>query len=101
MAAARLAPVLSATSRIERICNIIVGVMDGSLNSYRRHACARLNNLHQTPALGLRERPGFLDPHSIAHFCFTLFIVRVKLFVPGNDLFVTAMRKAALDPNDD
>src|SRR5712671_2192673 len=56
---------------------------------------------NQTPALELGERPGFFDADAVADFGFALFVVRVKLFVTGDDLLVPRMRKTALDADRD
>src|SRR6266550_2698481 len=97
MAAARLAPVLSATSRMERICNINYQEQRCSFKEsdrHRRHSSAGLNNLHQTPAFHFGERPGFFNSDPVTDFGFALLIVCVKLLVAGHDFFVPAMRKA-------
>src|SRR5260370_1347234 len=96
MAAARLAPVLSATSKMERICNIKPqSSRDGG------DARAPFDDLDQAPALGLGERAGFLDAHAVADLRFALFVVSIEFFIPGDDLLKFGMREAALDPDDD
>src|SRR4051812_28555019 len=69
------------------------------LDRYRHDSSTGLNYLYQTPALGLGERASFLDSHPVAYFGFALLVVRVKLLVASDHFLIPAMRKAALDPN--
>src|SRR6266568_4318590 len=101
MAAARLAPVLSATSRMERICNMNYLVRDAWSNCDWSDAGAAPHDLDQAPALGLGQRAGLLDAHAVADFGFVLFIVGVKLLIAGHDFLELRMRKPPLDPHDD
>src|SRR4051812_46435057 len=102
MAAARLAPVLSATSRMDRICNIYYACsVIVSSGRYLRYSAAARNDFDQSPALGFRKWPGFLDPNSVAHLRFALFIVRVKFLVTSDDFAVTRMNEPSFDANRD
>jgi len=40
-----------------------------------------------------------LDPNPITDFGFPLLVVGIKLFVAGDDLLESRMRKPALDPH--
>src|SRR5262245_38081719 len=96
MAAARLAPVLSATSKMERICNI-----NPQSNRNRGDASAPLDYLNQTPALGLGDRTSLFNANPITHLGFTLLIVRVKLLVARHDFFESRVRETPLHANHD
>src|SRR5438552_13399066 len=98
MAAARLAPVLSATSRIERIWSIN---RETQLNSHGGHAGTFFDNFDQTPAFALRERPRFLDADAVTDFGLVFLVVGIEFFVAGNDFLVSRMGKATLDAHDD
>src|ERR1051325_9496789 len=100
MAAARLAPELSATSKIDRIWSIKSGAGGVGRGSAERLGVA-FHDLHQSPAFGLGERARFLDAHTVARPGLALFVVGVKLFVLGDDLFELGMGKAAFDAHDD
>src|ERR1017187_5545454 len=59
MAAARFAPVLSATSKIERICNI-----NSQSGGHGSHGLAALHHFHQVAgAAGPRREPGSDNPN--------------------------------------
>src|SRR5438093_5057272 len=94
MAAARLAPELSATSRMERICNIKSGAacVHGRLR-------ITLDDFGQTPAFELGERAGFLNSNAIARLGFAFLVVGVELLVLRDDLLELAVGEAALDPD--
>src|SRR5689334_18811764 len=96
MAAARLAPVLSATSRMERTCSMAVS----SGCDFHRFGVA-LDDFHEAPAFGLRERPAFLDADAVAGFGLALLVVRVELVEFRHDLLEPRVREAALDPDND
>ena len=96
MAQAILAPVLSATSKWERTCNIKSG--QAATGGFRLVA---LDDFHQPPAFHLGQRPRFLDAHAVARLGLALFVVGVKLLVGGHDLLVLRMRETALDAHDD
>src|ERR1700693_3509581 len=89
------APELSATSSIVLIITAIIqspclvtmpllGAVDFGNGGYFRHQSRLADDLLQAPPLQLRERPGFLEPHHVAHVGFVLLVVRVELFV-GRD----------------
>src|SRR5437667_10357733 len=59
------APVLSATSSLERICTINLLPDD----------------FDQTPPLQFAERPRFHDANGVAVLCFVLLVVRVKFLL--------------------
>src|SRR5579862_6265809 len=62
------APVLSATSSLERIWSIKKGAKYTSV----------LENFNQTPALQLGKRAGLGDADGIAHLGLVVFIVRIE-----------------------
>src|ERR1019366_4212388 len=110
MAAARLAPVLSATSRMERICNINQSArLPGghgwggvwASHSDRGHTGALFDDGHQTPPLGLGERAGLLDADPVSDLGLAGLVMGTELFVAGDDLFELGVRKTALDADDD
>jgi len=61
------------------------------------YSCAFGDDFNQAPALGLGQRPGFLDPHTVADFGLGLLIVGVEFLIAGNDFFELWMRKTPLD----
>src|SRR5688572_1442951 len=98
IAAARFAPVLSATSKIERICNILTSNLSRAtqpLSIDWRCGLVFLDDLHQTPGFGLREWPRFGDQNNVAHFGFVFFVVRVEFLERRHDLLESRMLKAA------
>src|ERR1041385_8256126 len=103
MAAARLAPELSATSKIDRIWSIksgaggVGGVGGGGAHGFR----VAFHDLHQSPAFGLGERTCFLDAHAVTRPGLALFVVGVEFLVLRDDLLELRMGKAALDAHDD
>src|SRR3954452_21543579 len=98
IAAARLAPVLSATSRIERICNIKNYSL---LTRHRRGLGVSFDDFHQAPSFEFGKRTAFLDPHAVARACLALFVMRVKFFVLSDNFLELGMREPALHANDD
>src|SRR5262245_27214673 len=92
MAAARLAPVLSATSKIDRICNIL------PLSSFYGRGDVEdfFNHRDQPPALQFRHGAGFLDADTVPHSGFVLFIVGIELLITSDYLFKFGMREPAL-----
>src|SRR6202030_404375 len=74
------APVLSATSSLDRSCTI------GPTIYLRIISELLLKHFQQTPALELAQRTRFHDAHHVARFCLILLIVRVKLFHLLDDL---------------
>src|SRR5580700_8630631 len=50
-----------------------------------------------SPALQLRDRLAFLDPHHVARLELVVLVVRVVIFRTANRLFVNRMRKATID----
>src|ERR1700744_508827 len=74
------APVLSATSKLERTCNIKFYRLGGDGFGIA------LDNFHQAPAFELRQGTGFLNAHGIADFRLGFFIVRIKFLVGRDDL---------------
>src|SRR5262245_13000514 len=96
MAAARLAPVLSATSKMERICNI-----NPQLGRHRGDFRAALEDLNQSPPLGLGERPGLLNQNPIAYLGFGFLVVDIKLFVASYHFLKARVGEPALDTHND
>src|SRR5580704_11838248 len=91
----RRAPELSATSRL--VCIWIM--MHLILSS--RAPCALLLRLllapGHGPALELRDRTMFLDPHDVADRIFILLVVGVIVLAAPNGLLEHRVREAALD----
>src|SRR2546430_8253339 len=79
------APLLSATSSLERIWTI---------NLF-------FDDLDQAPPLQLAERSRFHDPNRVAVLRFVLFIVRVKFLLLLHDLAELRMRHAGDRANHD
>src|SRR5437588_9723796 len=79
------APVLSATSSLERICTI----------ELLRH------HLDQTPALQLTQWPRLHDADGVAVLGFVFLIVRIKLLLLLHDLTELAMRHPSHAANND
>src|SRR5437868_9879202 len=79
------APVLSATSSLERICTI----------KLLRH------HLDQTPALQSTERPRLHDANGVPILGFILLIVRVKFLLLLHDLAELPMRHPSHAANND
>src|SRR2546422_113566 len=96
MAAARLAPELSATSRMERIWSMA----DSSGGDFHRLGVA-FDDFHKPPAFGFRQRPAFLDANAVARLGFALFVVSVELVERRHDLLESPVWEATLDPDDD
>src|SRR4030065_2939325 len=53
-------------------------------------------HLHQTPGLGLGQRPAFLDLHQIAFFTLVALVMRVQLGMTRHDLAVQRMADTAI-----
>src|ERR1700677_2524316 len=53
------------------------------------------------PALQLRDRLAFLDPHLVARLELVVLVVRVIVFRAANRLLVDRMGEAAIDPHHD
>src|SRR5665213_4421378 len=51
------------------------------------------------PALQLRDRLAFLDPHLVARLELVVLVVRVVIFRAANRLLVDRMGEAAIDPH--
>src|SRR5213594_1597821 len=96
MAAARLAPELSATSRMERICSMAVS----SGGDFHRLGVA-FDDFHKPPTFGFRQRPAFLDANAVAGLGFALLVVRIELVERRHDLLEPRVREAAFDADDD
>src|SRR4029453_6069499 len=79
------APLLSATSSLDRSCTIRIFLSLFSL---------LLDNLPQTPALKLAQPPCRHDPNRFARFRLVLFVVRVKFSHLFNDFAELGMRHA-------
>src|ERR671918_1780102 len=73
------APLLSATSSLDRSCTIRSIIYCKILSKLL------LDDLHQTPALQLALWPRLHDPNHVASFRLILLVVRVKLFHLFND----------------
>src|SRR4029077_11843588 len=89
------APVLSATSSLDRSCTIGPTIYSRVISELR------LKHFQQTPALELAQRTRFHDAHHVARFCLLLLIVRVKLFHLLDDLAELRMRHARDRPHHD
>src|SRR6267378_4347956 len=89
------APVLSATSNLDRSCTIRSTIYSHIISELL------LNHFQQTPALEFAQRARFHDAHHVAGFCFVLLIVRVKLSHLLNDLAELRMRHARDRPHHD
>src|SRR5437762_12661321 len=96
MAAARLAPVLSATSRMERICSIT-----WFLGGHLGRLGVGLDDLDEAPAFGPGERTALLDAHEVPGLGLALLVVRIELVELRHDLLELRMRETALHPHDD
>src|SRR5438105_2706825 len=79
------APVLSATSSLERICTINLFPDD----------------FDQAPPLQFAERPRFHDANGIAVLCFVLLVVRVKFLLLLDNLAEFRVRHAGDSADDD
>src|SRR5947208_16339378 len=66
------APLLSATSSLDRSCTIRSTIYSQVISKLF------LDNLYQAPALQLTQRPRLHDPNRIAGFCCVLLVVRMK-----------------------
>src|SRR4030095_5656304 len=95
MAAARLAPLLSATSTMDRIWSIRRVPLGVHPDRFR----VLLHHLNQTPTLGFGKRPAFLDADLVPKLGFALLIVGVKLLEARHHRAKARMGKAALHPN--
>jgi hypothetical protein len=62
---------------------------------------AALDDRHQPPVFGLRQRTRLPDAHPIAHLGLALLVVRVKLLEPGDDFVKARVLKPALDLDHD
>src|SRR5437868_1407691 len=96
MAAARLAPVLSATSRMERICSIL-----GFLGGYFDRFGVAFDHFDEAPAFGSGKRAAFLDADAVTLLGLALFVVRIKFVELRHDFFELWMRETALHPDND
>src|ERR1700687_3171225 len=97
------APELSATSSIDLIITAMPSISLFYLSQLRarnfnrrfRHQRCLAHNIFQLPALQLRQRTRFLDPHHVAHMRLILLVMRVKLFVARHHASVEGMRLLA------
>src|SRR5207247_9960221 len=87
------APLLSATSSLDRSCTIKSTIYSQIISRLL------LDDVHQTPALQLAQWPRLHDPNGIAGFRFVLFVVRVKLFHLFNDFAELGMGNAGDRPH--
>src|SRR5215469_15617190 len=94
----RRAPELSATSRL--VCIWIMGRLVFSHCARARLFRPFLAPGHR-PALELRYRPVFFDPHDIAGREFVLLVVRVIPLRSPHRFFQNRMRKATVDTDHD
>src|SRR5690606_10440208 len=99
----RLAPELSATSRLD-----CIWIMTGCLLSYRqhRHPARRpelflLRGRNKRPALILADRRSFLDPHGLSDLGHVVLVVGVVLLGTTHGLLQKRMGETALDTNHD
>src|SRR5690606_41904168 len=99
----RLAPELSATSRLD-----CIWIMTGCLLVYRlhRHPARRpelflLRGRNKRPALVLGDRRSFLDPHGLTDLGHVVLIVGVVLLRTTHGLLQKRVSETALDANHD
>src|SRR5438105_6540442 len=74
------APLLSATSNLDRICTI--------------KSLLLLDDFHQPPPFQLAERPGLHDANPVTSFCLVVFVMGVEFFHLFDDLAKLGMRHA-------
>src|SRR6202162_4119126 len=97
------APELSATSSIDLIITAMASISLFNLSQLRarnfdrrfRHQRCLAHNVFQLPALQLRQRTRFLDPHYVAHMRLILLVMRVELLVARHHASVKRMRLLA------
>src|SRR5271165_3302233 len=114
------APELSATSSIDLIITAMASIslfschsehaqsageepafpgsgttLDCRVHNRFRHQRGLAHNVFQLPALQLRQRTGFLDPHHIADVRLVLLVMRVELLVARHHPSVKRMRLLA------
>src|SRR5437867_10889601 len=82
------APLLSATSSLDRSCTIRSTIYSQVISKLF------LDDLYQAPALQLTQRPRLHDPNRIAGFCCVLLVVRIKFLHVFDNLAELGMRHA-------
>src|SRR5436309_4083062 len=68
------APLLSATSSLDRICTIRSTIYSRMILELF------LDDFHQSPALSFAQRSSFHDADRVAGLCLILLVMRIKLF---------------------
>src|SRR5207247_5600200 len=88
------APLLSATSSLDRSCTIRPTIYSQVILKLL------LDNLYQAPALQPTQWPRLHDPNPVAGFRFVLFVVRVNVSHLFNNFAELGMRHACDRPHD-